>query len=313
MRSSSSCSEKFTLLHGAACLSPEFCISSNDSVGCFDSDQVSDAVRHGLGEEEVSKIYHLHLITFSAIIGQYSKFKYRTWFTTLNRSVSYDNDTSIHALDTAFESALQFPATFDLIVTDFVPPVLRTVSNQTCNFSLSWISAESTFDGKGVNISKNVSQRCLTSHLEADASHNNTTLRLIVPHHTVVSTTRIDSKTTTKNCRSIKSIEMSFDCKDPRLVTNDKMAPFLSDFVKYILINNSAAFVCMDDFKYGTNDDAIERLLTLLCQILSITCLVATLAVFSILPNLRTVPGRCVMCLCIALIIAQTFLQFGSF
>jgi hypothetical protein len=101
------------------------------------------------------------------------------------------------------------------------------------------------------------------------------------------------------------------NCRDPRLVTsnhNATLTAFLEKYSMYFIVNQSTALVCMDD----NSHDLAERFATLVGQLVSIVSLAVTLLVFMALTSLRTVPGRSVMCLCSALLVAQTLLQFGS-
>ncbi|ELU08226.1 hypothetical protein CAPTEDRAFT_197546 [Capitella teleta] len=113
---------------------------------------------------------------------------------------------------------------------------------------------------------------------------------------------------------SVHEETVSLSCSDVRVVISQNLTDGVLLDIPHYVINETSAFVCMDFMlKSETTAAKIERLLTLVCQMLSIVSLVVTLTVYSLIPSLRTVPGRCVMCLCSALLLAQILLQFGSF
>ncbi|ELU08212.1 hypothetical protein CAPTEDRAFT_197529 [Capitella teleta] len=113
---------------------------------------------------------------------------------------------------------------------------------------------------------------------------------------------------------SVHEETVSLSCSDVRVVISQNLTDGVLLDIPHYVINETSAFVCMDFMlKSETTSAKIERLLTLVCQMLSIVSLVVTLTVYSLIPSLRTVPGRCVMCLCCALLLAQILLQFGSF
>ena len=91
---------------------------------------------------------------------------------------------------------------------------------------------------------------------------------------------------------------------------------------KYLIRKNAKIFLCLDLFtKLFSNDSLdsstdkfdlhLQGTLTLVGQTLSMTCLGLTLIVYSLLPSLRTLPGKGIMNLCSALFLAQLLFQIN--
>ena len=86
-----------------------------------------------------------------------------------------------------------------------------------------------------------------------------------------------------------------------------------------IIRTNTSILMCSDKFDqlFGndsipvTSDLPLQGILTLIGQTLSMTCLGMTLIVYSLLPSLRTLPGKGIMNLCSALFLAQLLFQIN--
>ena len=99
------------------------------------------------------------------------------------------------------------------------------------------------------------------------------------------------------------------NCSDVRVAIGSNLTEKLP--ANSYLISETTAFVCMHSH-LQLESQTVEVYLTLVCQSLSIFSLLLTLFVYCALPNLRTLPGKCVMCLCSALLMAQVLLQWSS-
>ena len=87
-----------------------------------------------------------------------------------------------------------------------------------------------------------------------------------------------------------------------------------------VIRRNTSILMCSDKFYQLFGNDSIpvtvvtsdlpfQGILTLIGQTLSMTCLGLTLIVYSLLPSLRTLPGKGIVNLCSALFLAQLRFQ----
>ncbi|XP_053383783.1 uncharacterized protein LOC123562453 [Mercenaria mercenaria] len=93
---------------------------------------------------------------------------------------------------------------------------------------------------------------------------------------------------------------------------------------KYKEIKGIGVAVCATDFRQMLHEESassavtpphplenVLNLFTLICTIISLICLCLTFITYSLFPDLRTVPGKTNMILCVFLTMAQSLLQFG--
>ena len=121
--------------------------------------------------------------------------------------------------------------------------------------------------------------------------------------------------------------ELSFKRDEGFLIIEDTSPRTILAGWQYELINDTL-HVCLDDFQVISDDSkhwysptkrehiqeiiSASQILSFACVCISLFCLLVTIGRYAITPKLRTQPGINNMILCISLLLAQTFYQFGA-
>ena len=120
--------------------------------------------------------------------------------------------------------------------------------------------------------------------------------------------------------------EMSIKIENGFLIVEDMFPNIIFSKWKYAIRNNKILY-CVDDFQSiydavawpegnSSIDDSraisTSRIVSFICVCISIVCLFITICTYIGTPKLRTQPGISNVILCVSLLLAQTFYQFGA-
>jgi hypothetical protein len=207
-----------------------------------------------------------------------------------------------HILVASFHSFFDLSRLFEVMEAALFGENLKSFNA----LSLQWVQNSSWLSAEFVEFQ---STQCSESSKRVDFLAGYMTVYIPQSIDVHYSTLHDDIKAS-KSCQ-VRGRKLKVECQDLRLVTYQNLYGVRKQYPNRFAIHPGADFVCLD--KVISPQAFAERMVTFSCQALSIGCLVFTLAVYCAMPSLRTVPGRCIMCLCCALLLAQTLLQFGSF